>query len=134
MLAVVYPFLEVFWTILVFFAFVVWIWLLFTVFADIFRRHDTSGWVKVLWLIFIVVLPFLGVFVYIIAEHAGMTERTLERQQAAQSQFDSYVKSVAGDKANGGAAGEIEKAKRLLDSGAINQAEFEEIKRHALAH
>jgi predicted PurR-regulated permease PerM len=134
MLAVVYPFLEVFWTILVFFAFVVWIWLLFTVFADIFRRHDTSGWVKVLWLIFIVVLPFLGVFVYIIAEHAGMTERTLERQQAAQSQFDSYVKSVAGDKANDGPASEIEKAKRLLDSGAITQTEFEEIKRHALAH
>jgi predicted PurR-regulated permease PerM len=134
MLAVVYPFLEVFWTILVFFAFVVWIWLLFTVFADIFRRHDTSGWVKVLWLIFIVVLPFLGVFVYIIAEHAGMTERTLERQQAAQSQFDSYVKSVAGGQGDGGAAGEIEKAKRLLDSGAITQPEFEEIKRHALAH
>lgn len=130
--AVVYPFLEVFWTILVFFAFVVWIWLLFTVFADIFRRHDTSGWAKVAWMIFIVVLPFLGVFVYIIAEHAGMTERALERERVAQSQFDSYVQSVAhGD---GGAAGEIEKAKHLLDEGAISQSEYDEIKRHALAH
>lgn len=131
MLAVVYPLLEVFWTMLIFFAFVVWLWLLFTVFADIFRRHDTSGWTKVLWLIFIVVLPFLGVFVYIVAEHRGMTERAMERQRAAQSEFDSYVKSVAGG--DGGAASEIEKAKTLLDAGAISQAEFEDLKRHALA-
>jgi predicted PurR-regulated permease PerM len=133
MLAAVYPFLEVFWTILVFFAFVVWLWLLFSVFADIFRRHDTSGWAKVLWLIFIVVLPFLGVFVYIIAEHSGMTERTLERQHTAQSDFDTYVKSVAGQ-GNGGPASEIAKAKQLLDAGSITQTEFEQIKRHALAH
>lgn len=134
MLAVVYPFLEVFWTILIFFAFVVWLWLLFTVFADIFRRQDTSGWVKVLWVAFIIILPFLGVFVYIIAEHSGMTERTIERQRAAQSEFDSYVKSVAGQGENGGPASEIAKAKQLLDSGSITQAEFDEIKRHALAH
>lgn len=134
MLAVVYPFLEVFWTILVFFAFVVWLWLLFTVFADIFRRHDTSGWVKVLWVAFIIILPFLGVFVYIIAEHSGMTERTIERQRAVQSEFDTYVKSVAGQGGNGGPASEIAKAKQLLDSGSITQAEFDEIKRHALAH
>lgn len=133
MLALAYPLLEVFWTILIFFSFVVWLWLLFTVFADIFRRHDTSGWAKVLWVVFIIVLPFLGVFVYIIAEHAGMTERALEQQRDAQSQFDSYVKSVAGG-GDGGATGEIEKAKALLDSGAISQTEFEDIKRHALAH
>lgn len=133
MLAVVYPFLEIFWTILVFFAFVVWLWLLFTVFIDIFRRHDTSGWVKVLWMIFIVVLPFLGVFVYVIVEHSGMTERTLERQRAAQSEFDSYVKTVASH-GDGGPASEIAKAKQLLDSGSITQSEFDEIKRHALAH
>lgn len=133
MLAVVYPFLEVFWTILIFFAFVVWLWLLFTVFIDIFRRHDTSGWVKVLWMIFIVVLPFLGVFVYVIVEHSGMTERTLERQRAAQSEFDSYVKTVASH-GDGGPASEIAKAKQLLDSGSITQSEFDEIKRHALAH
>ncbi len=132
-LAVAYPFLEVFWTILVFFAFVVWLWLLFTVFGDIFRRRDTSGWAKVLWTIFIIVLPFLGVFVYIVAEHDGMTERTLERQRVAQQQFDSYVKTVAGQ-GDGGAASEIAQAKQLLDTGAITQTEFEEIKRHALAH
>jgi predicted PurR-regulated permease PerM len=133
-LAVVYPFLEVFWTILVFFGFVVWLWLLFTIFVDIFRRRDISGWMKVLWMIFIVVLPFLGVFVYIIAEHRGMADRTLERQQAAQAQFDEYVKSVANKGGDGGAASEIAKAKQLLDSGSISQTEFEEIKRHALAH
>jgi predicted PurR-regulated permease PerM len=133
-LAVVYPFLEVFWTILVFFGFVVWLWLLFTIFADIFRRRDISGWMKVLWMIFIVVLPFLGVFVYIIAEHGSMADRTLERQQAAQAQFDEYVKSVATKGDDGGAASEIARAKQLLDSGTISQTEFEEIKRHALAH
>jgi hypothetical protein len=127
----VYPFLEVFWTMLVFFAFVVWIWLLFVIFADIFRRRDTSGWAKVGWVVFIVVLPFLGVFVYIVAEHAGMTERTLERQQAAQSQFDSYVQSVASQ--GDGPANEIAKAKQLLDAGTISQSEFDAIKRHALA-
>ncbi len=133
-LAVAYPFLEVFWTILVFFGFVVWLWLLFTIFVDIFRRRDTSGWMKVLWMIFIVVLPFLGVFVYIIVEHGGMTERSIEHQRAAQAQFDDYVKSVADKGGDGGAASEIAKAKQLLDSGAISPAEFDEIKRHALAH
>lgn len=135
MLAATYPFLEVFWTMLVFFAFVVWLWLLFTVFADIFRRHDTSGWVKVLWVAFIIVLPFLGVFVYIIAEHNGMTQRTLERQQAAKAEFDKYVQTVAGGQGgNGGPASEIAKAQQLLASGSITQSEFDEIKRHALAH
>jgi hypothetical protein len=134
MLAATYPFLEVFWTMLIFFAFVVWLWLLFTVFADIFRRRDTSGWVKVLWCAFIIILPFLGVFVYIVAEHSGMTERTIERQQAAQAEMDTYIKSVAGQGGDGGAAGEIAKAKQLLDTGSITQAEFDQIKQHALAH
>lgn len=132
-LAVAYPFLEVFWTILVFFAFVVWIWLLFTVFADVFRRHDASGWVKVLWIVFIIVLPFLGVFVYLIAEHTGMTERTIEREKAAQQQFDSYVKSVAGQ-GDGSAADRIARAKDLLDRGAIDEQEYEQLKREALSH
>lgn len=131
-LGVVYPFLEVFWTMLVFFAFVVWIWLLFMVFADIFRRHDASGWAKVLWIVFIVILPFLGVFVYLIAEHKGMTERTIEREQAAQQQFESYVKNVAGHQGDGSAADRIAKAKDLLDRGAIDEKEYEQIKRQAL--
>jgi hypothetical protein len=129
-LATSYPFLEVFWTMLIFFAFVVWIWILFTVLADIFRRHDTSGFAKVLWIIFIIILPYLGVFIYLIAEHAGMTERALKQQQAMQSQMDQYVQSVA---AKGDPAEQIAKAKTLLDNGTITQAEFDSIKQKALA-
>jgi hypothetical protein len=87
--------LEVFWTLLIFFGFVVWLWILSPVLADIFRRHDISGWVKVLWIVFIVVIPLLDVFIYLITEHEGMTERTLRQQQAAQTQVDDYVRSVA---------------------------------------
>jgi Short C-terminal domain/Phospholipase_D-nuclease N-terminal len=128
-LAADYPFLEVFWTMLVFVGFVIWLWILFAVLADIFRRHDASGWIKVLWIVFVVVLPFLGVFVYLIAEHEGMTERTIERQQAAQRQSDEYVRSVA----QSSPADQIAKAKQLLDSGAITQAEFDRVKEQALA-
>ena len=94
-LATSYPFLEVFWTMLIFFAFVVWIWILITVLADIFRRHDTSGFAKVLWIIFIIVLPYLGVFIYLIAEHKGMTERAVKQQSDAKAEFDKYVQSVS---------------------------------------
>jgi hypothetical protein len=125
-----YPFLEVFWTMLIFFAFVIWIWILITVLIDIFRRHDTSGFAKVLWIIFIIVLPYLGVFVYLIAEHKGMTERAVKQQEAAQSQMDRYVQSVA---AQTDPAEQIAKAKGLLDSGTISQAEFDQIKQKALA-
>lgn len=131
-LAADYPFLDAFWTMLVFFAFVIWIWLLFDVFADVFRRRDASGWVKVLWIAFVILLPFLGVFVYIIAEQKGMTERKAEAQAAAQSQLDSYVRSVA-SRSDGAPADRIAKAKQLLDSGAISQSEYEELKRKALA-
>ena len=125
-----YPFLEVFWTMLIFLGFVVWIWILFTVMIDIFRRHDTSGFMKVLWIIFIIVLPYFGVFVYLIVEHKGMTERAVKQQKDAQSQFDQYVQSVA---AKRDPTEQIAKAKQMLDSGAINQAEFEQIKQKALA-
>ena len=130
MLAADYPFLDVVWTMFIFFAWIIWFWLLITVFADIFRRRDTSGFAKVLWIIFVIVLPFLGVFIYLIANHDGMTERSARQAQAQQAQFDSYVRETAG---SGGAAAEIEKAKGLLDSGAITQAEFEAIKQKALA-
>jgi predicted PurR-regulated permease PerM len=129
-LASSYPFLEVFWTMLVFFAFVVWLWILFTVLADIFRRHDTSGFAKVLWIVFIIIVPYFGVFVYLIAEHKGMTERTIEQQQSAQKQIDQYVQSVA---TKGDPAEQIAKAKQLLDSGTISQGEFDQIKQKALA-
>jgi len=131
-LAASYPFLEVMWTMLVFFGFVVWIWLLFTVFADVFRRDDASGWAKVLWIVFVIVLPFLGVFVYLVVEHQGMARRAAEQQAAAQSQFEGYVKSVAGD-GDGSPTERIAKAKDLLDSGAIDQQEYEQLKRKVLA-
>ena len=130
MLAADYPFLDVLWTMLIFFCWIIWFWLLITVFADVFRRHDIGGGAKTLWIIFVIVLPFLGVFIYLISQNQGMTERNIERAQTQQAQMDQYVKSVAG---SGGAAGEIEKAKGLLDSGAITQAEFDSIKQKALA-
>ena len=125
-----YPFLDILWTMLIFFLWIAWFWILITVFADIFRRHDTSGFGKVMWLIFVILVPFLGVFVYLIANHDGMTQRNIERMQSQKAQMDDYVRSVAGS--GGGAAGEIEKAKGLLDSGAITQAEFDAIKAKAL--
>jgi hypothetical protein len=129
-LATSYPFLEIFWTMLIFFAFVVWIWILFTVLADIFRRHDTSGFAKVLWIIFIIIIPYFGVFIYLIAEHKGMTERAIKSQEDAQAQTEQYVQSVAG---KGDPAEQIAKAKQLLDSGTITQAEFDQMKQKALA-
>ena len=130
MVAASYPFLDVLWTMLVIFAWVIWFWLLITVFGDLFRRHDTNGFSKVLWIIFVIVLPFLGVFIYLIVNHDGMTDRNIKQMKAQQAQMDDYVKSVAG---SGGAAAEIEKAKGLLDSGAITQAEFDSMKAKALA-
>ena len=129
MLAADYPFLDVLWTMFVFFAFIIWFWILITVFADVFRRKDTTGFSKVLWCIFVIALPYLGVFIYLIANHEGMAERNMKQAKAQQAQMDEYVKSVAG---SGGAAAEIEKAKALLDSGAISQAEFDSIKAKAL--
>jgi hypothetical protein len=129
-LATDYPLLEVFWTMLIFFGFVIWLTILFTVIGDIFRRHDISGFAKVAWIIVVAVLPYLGVFIYLIAEHDGMAERAAEKQQEAQSQVDQYVQSVA---AKGDPAEQIAKAKALLDSGAITQTEFEQIKQKALA-
>ena len=129
MFAAEYPFLEVLWTILVIFAWVIWFWLLITVFADLFRRHDIGGGKKVVWIIFVILLPFLGVFVYLISQGHGMTERNEKQLRTQQAHMDDYVRSVAG---GGGAAAEIEKAKALLDSGAISQAEFDSIKAKAL--
>jgi Short C-terminal domain/Phospholipase_D-nuclease N-terminal len=130
MLAADYPFLDVLWTMLIFFAWIIWFWLLITVFADLFRRHDIGGGMKTLWIIFVILLPFLGVFVYLISQGRSMAERNVKGIQAQQAQMDAHIKSVAG---SGGAADEIEKAKRLLDSGAITQAEFDGIKAKALA-
>jgi hypothetical protein len=124
-----YPFLDIFWTMLIFFMWVIWIWILVTVLMDLFRRHDISGWGKVAWTAFVVVLPYLGVFIYLITQGKEMAERRASEVQATQASFDSYVRSVA---TNGGATEQIAKAKELLDSGAIDQAEFEQLKRKAL--
>ncbi len=130
MIATAYPLLEVFWTMLIFFAFFIWIWILITVFTDVFRRTDISGWGKTGWIIFVVILPYLGVFVYLIAEHKGMTERAIKQQEAAQGQMDQYVRSVAGQN---DPSSQIANAKTLLDQGTITQAEFDQIKQKALA-
>jgi|SRR5690348_534762 hypothetical protein len=129
LLAADYPFLDVFWTMILFFAWVAWIWIVVTVLVDVFRRHDIGGWHKAFWVVFVIVLPFLGVLIYLISNHDGMRDRTLEQAQAQQKAMDSYIRETAGS--SGGPAAEIAKAKELLDSGAINQAEFEAIKRKA---
>jgi phospholipase D-like protein len=123
LLADSYPFLSVMWTMLVFFVWVLWFWLLFGVFADIFRRHDLSGWGKAGWLIFVIVLPYLGVFIYLITQNPGMTERAAERANT------QWAPSGGG---GGGAAAEIEAGKKLLDAGTITQTEFDVIKQKAL--
>ena len=125
-----YPFLDVFWTMIIFFLWIVWFFILFRVIVDLFRRHDISGWVKVIWMIFVILLPFLGVFIYLITQGHKMADRDMKDAQAAQSQFDDYVKTVA---SSGGPAAEIERAQGLLTSGAITQAEFDQIKAKALA-
>ena len=130
LIAADYPFLDVFWTIIVFFAWVAWLMILFRVIGDIFRRHDTSGWGKAAWLVFVIVLPFLGVLIYLIANGDEMHKRDADHARAARAEFDDYVKSVAD---SSGPAAEIDRAKQLLDSGAINQAEYESLKAKALA-
>ncbi len=113
---------------IIFFFWVIWIWIVITVLIDVFRRHDIGGFSKALWVIFVVILPWLGVLIYLIAEHDGMRERSVKQAQAQQQQFDDYVRDAAG-----GSATQIAQAKELLDSGAITQAEFDALKAKALA-
>jgi hypothetical protein len=126
-----YPLLNVMWTMFAFFMWIIWIWLLITVFADLFRRRDMSGWGKAGWMFFVIVLPFLGVFIYLIAQGHKMQDRAAADAQANQQNFDTYVRSVA---SNGhSSASEIGHAKELLDDGAITPDEYEKIKAKALA-
>jgi hypothetical protein len=124
-----YPFLNVLWDILIVFAWIIYIWLAVVVFIDLFRRRDISGWAKAAWVIFVVVLPWIGVLAYLIFNHDGMADRSEKQSQAAQAQVDQYVRETAG---KGGPAGEIDTAKKLLDSGTITQAEFDAIKAKAV--
>ena len=129
MVAASYPFMDVLWSMVIFFLFVIWIWILITVFADIFRRRDIGGGMKAVWIIFVIILPYLGVFIYLIAEGHKMAERNAEQMQSARAQQDEYIKSVAGSSP----ADQIAQAKSLLDSGAISQAEFDGLKAKALS-
>lgn len=142
-----YPLLNLFWTTLWIFALVLWFWLLFRVFADLFGRHDIGGWGKFLWTVFVIFVPLIGVFSYLIAEGRAMSDRGASRAQAAQQESDEYIRSVVasnGHAGNGhagnGHAGsvqsstdEISHAKELLDSGAITSDEFARIKERALS-
>ena len=127
-LAADYPFLDVLWTLIIFFAWVIWFWLIIRTLIDVFRRKDIGGGKKTVWVIFIILVPFIGVFSYLIVNSHGMADRDIGEVQQQQTQFDDYVRSVSG-----GSAAEIEKAKALLDSGAITQAEFDAIKAKAIA-
>ena len=125
-----YPFFGVLWSMLIFFVWVAWFMLWFKIVGDVFRRRDIGGGAKTLWLLFVLFVPFLGVFIYLIANNDEMAKRDMERAQAAQAQFNDYVQQAAG---SGGPAAEIDKAKTLLDSGAITESEFAAIKAKALA-
>jgi hypothetical protein len=125
-----YPFLNILWTMILFFTWVVWIWMMVIILSDVFRRRDLSGWGKAGWTVFLIVLPFLGALTYLIAQHDGMAERQAEAARGQRAEMDDYVRSVA---SSGGPAAEIDKAKQLLDSGAINEPEYQAIKAKALA-
>ena len=125
-----YPFLNILWTMIIFFVWVVWIWMMISILSDVFRRPDLSGWGKAGWCLFLIVLPFLGVLIYLGTQSKGMAERSGREAQGQREQMDEYVRSVAG---SGGPAAEIDKAKQLLDSGAIDQGEYAAIKAKALA-
>ncbi|GAA3431761.1 SHOCT domain-containing protein [Kutzneria kofuensis] len=124
-----YPMLEVLWTMLIVFAWLIWFWLLITIFADLFRRRDISGWGKAGWTVLVILLPFVGVLAYMIVEGSAMVVRRDADVQETRGRFDRYVRSVS---AAGAPSDQIAKAKELLDSGAISGAEYETLKRKAL--
>ena len=134
-LAADYPFLNILWTMIIFFAWVVWIWIMVVILTDVFRRRDIGGWGKAAWTVFLLVIPFLGALTYLIFEHDGMAERREKEVRAEQTAIDQHIRAVAGGDGGGatGPAGEIAHAKRLLDEGAITQEEYERLKQAALS-
>ena len=124
-----YPFLKVLWDILIIFAWILFIWIAIVVFTDLFRRRDISGWAKAAWVILIVLLPWIGVLAYLIANHDGMAERSEKQTRDTQAELDQYIRDSAG---TGGPASEIDTAKKLLADGTITQADFDAIKARAL--
>jgi len=125
-----YPFWDVFWTILIFFAWVVYVWIAIMVLIDVFHRDDLSGWGKAGWVVVVIVLEWIGALIYLVINHVGMSERRRKEERVAQAQIEGYVRDVAGPS---GPAAEIDAAKRLLDSGAIDKDEFDSIKAKALS-
>ena len=120
-LAYTYPLLSIFWTMLEIFFFIIWIYLLFIVFVDIFRSNDMGGLAKALWVIFVIVVPYLGVFVYLIARGGKMHERAAAQAQQQQTSFDSYVQQAAGGSST---ADQLSKLADLKEKGTITEAEF----------
>ncbi|WP_329195016.1 MULTISPECIES: SHOCT domain-containing protein [unclassified Streptomyces] len=129
-LAVDYPLLNMFWTMMMIFLWVLWFMLLFRVIGDIFRDDDLGGWGKAGWTVFVIVLPFLGVFVYLIARGRGMGERELARAQRSEQEFRSYVQQTAGGASQ---AEELARLAELKNKGDITAAEFERAKAKILA-
>ena len=127
-----YPILDFFLTMLYFFLFIIWIWLLIMVFSDIFRSHDLGGWSKALWSIFIIVIPFLGVFVYLIARGGSMHDRAAAQAAEQQKAFDQYVKQAAGTPGES-SADQLHKLADLKSQGVLTDAEFEAQKAKILA-
>ena len=130
MVASSYPFLDVMWSMFIFFAWVIWIWFLIYILIDVYRRHDLSGWGKAGWTIGLIFVPFLVALIYLITQGSAMAERRASEAQAAQVQTDDYIRSVA---QSGDPTEQIAKGKQLLDGGAITQAEFDALKQKALA-
>ena len=132
MLAYSYPLGGVFLSMLYFFLFFIWIWILITVFIDIFRSHDLNGWTKALWCIFVIVLPFLGVFIYLIARGGQMQERRIQEATQQKKAMDQYVRETAGS-SGGDAASQLTKLAQLHSQGVLSDSEFEAQKRRVLA-
>ena len=132
MLASSYPILDIFLTTLYFFLFIIWLWLLFMVFIDVFRSHDIGGWAKALWVIFIIVMPYLGVLVYLIARGGKMHERAAQQAALQQKAFDQYVKQTAGTPGET-TADQLHKLADLKSQGVLTDAEFEVEKAKILA-
>ena len=132
MLASSYPVLDAFLTMLYFFLFIIWIWLLIMVFMDIFRSHDMGGGAKALWCIFVIILPFLGVFVYLLARGGKMHERAAAEAAQQQKAFDAYVRQTAGTD-GGDTASQLSKLADLKAQGVLTDAEFEAQKAKVLA-
>jgi hypothetical protein len=125
-----YPLLDLMWTFVVFFGFLVYFWLLISVFGDLFRRHDVSGWAKAAWVVFVLVLPLIGSLTYLITQGRGLADRNVAQAHQVRQQTDDHIRSVAAPGYR--AVDEIARGKELLDGGAISQEEFEQLKRRAL--